>query len=158
MLRGVSRLLFSPSVFNSNSTAGSIPFHTTSRNPAQTESPQLDESYQQLLDDVNFSLKLHQKYTLNAENTPLSDGKDSETTSTDNSLMDAENGASEPVKSTRWKRKSAEARFGSDRIGQVKLPFELVSSMQLLIDGKHGIHVLNKLSNSNRNRQVPAKI
>jgi hypothetical protein len=141
MLRGFSRHLLSSSAFDSNSLAGSVSFHTSSRSSTQTESPQLDESYRQLLDDVNFSLKLHQKHTLHAENAELIDGKDFKTHSTSSSLVHADFGASEPVKSTQWKRKSAEARFGSNRIGQIKLPFELVSSMQLLIDGTFVIHI-----------------
>jgi hypothetical protein len=145
MLRGVSRLLPSSSAFPSNPSVGSVSFHTSSRSFTQTESPQLDESYRQLLDDVNFSLKLHQKHALHAENAQMIDGKDFETPSTSSSLVRADIGVSEPVKSTQWKRKSAEARYGSNRIGQIKLPFELVSSMQLLIDGTFAIHIQNRL-------------
>lgn len=134
MLRGVSRLLpfAQPPVFASNLASHSASFHTTLKGSAD---PELDDSYKQLLEDVNFSFNLHQKHSPLAECAQIGDENDSETLLTNGSLVQADFGHSEPTKSTQWKRKSAEARFGSDRIGQFKLPFELVSSMQLLIDG-----------------------
>lgn len=120
--------LFTHSVrFYSTATEG------VSSSPEQPPPSELDESYQQLLKDVDLSIKRHERISTNAyRSQPDSEGALLDTFQNE---AQGERGTSELLKSAQWKRKSAEARFGSDRIGQLKLPFELVTSMQLLIDG-----------------------
>jgi len=137
MLRGATRRLpfvASSSTLTSHSLTCFASFHTSLKESVQSESSTLDESYRRLLEDINFSLKLQRRHSPLPGNAEIEDAGGSESDLIDGISVDAQVGASEPVKNNQWKRKSAEARFGSDRIGQVKLPFELVTSMQLLID------------------------
>lgn len=96
-------------------------------------SSELDSSYQKLAEDISLSLKMHKEQLGYTKNSP----KESDEIPEDsNNLIESAVDSSELLKSNQWKRKSPEARLGSNRIGQLKLPFELVSSMQLLINGR----------------------
>ena len=101
---------------------------------------ELDPSYLRLWEDVDSSLKRHEA----KESVILNDAEilDVEPRTEASDLMTVEvlngdevdsAGLSERVMNMRWKRKSPEARIGSDRVGQYTLPFELQRSMEKLI-------------------------
>lgn len=100
----------------------------------------LDPSYLRLWKDVDSSIKRHKK----KESVILNDAEilDVEPASVASGRMAAEEsegaeegGAelSERFSNLQWKRKSREARIGSDKVGQYALPFELQRSMERLI-------------------------
>ncbi|KAG8834787.1 37S ribosomal protein S22 [Serendipita sp. 399] len=95
---------------------------------------ELDESYKRLTEDIDISLKTHQTNTHSHTEFLIKENFTSQHDRDEQSVTEINVGSSELVKSMQWKRKSAAARFGSDRIAQFKLPFELVTSMQSLID------------------------
>lgn len=108
-----------------------FPFNATEPRPPID----LDPSYRKLLEDVDFSFKRHYENTQHPKETeawPV-DVEETGSVALDGVTQDA--GVSERVVGSQWKRKSPEARFGSHRIQQVELPFELQRSMQLLIEG-----------------------
>jgi hypothetical protein len=103
---------------------------------------ELDASYQKLAEDIKLSLELHKGQSEHANGSQEYNGSSDAEPST-NALTESLGDGSEGVKSNHWKRKSPEARLGSNRIGQLKLPFELVSSMQLLVDGMPCLNIVH---------------
>ena len=111
-------------------------------NPVEEAQPpvELDPSYLRLWKDVDSSIRRHKK----KESVILNDAEilDVEPASAASGSMAAEEsegagegGAelSERFSNIPWKRKSREARIGSDKVGQYALPFELQRSMERLI-------------------------
>ncbi|KAG8760224.1 37S ribosomal protein S22 [Serendipita sp. 396] len=129
---------------------------------SNVEHPQveIDKAYTQLLGDIESSIKRHQSKdqviseSFPLENLNIQDGSDEQR------VTQVNVGSSELVKSIQWKRKSAAARFGSDKIRQVKLPFEMVTSMQALIEksDKHQLRSdarrLQSVSDGKRSRWI----
>jgi hypothetical protein len=98
-----------------------------------------DDSYQQLLQDVNLSIAMHSKRQQMKENEPRSIPEQDIFPVPRDSATKQDSEPSELLRSIQWKRKSPAARLGSDRIGQFKLPFELITSMQQLIEGEQDL-------------------
>ena len=101
---------------------------------------ELDPSYLRLWKDVDSSIKRHKKKEPVIHNE--AEILDVEPASAVSGPMAAEElegategGAELPERfvKTQWKRKSREARIGSDKVGQYALPFELQRSMERLI-------------------------
>ncbi|PVF99847.1 Rsm22-domain-containing protein [Serendipita vermifera] len=111
--------------------------HTTSHARSvelDSQPMKFDDSYQRLLQDVNLSIALHSKQQQMQTN-ELKSIPEHDVFPVSNDSTPREDGEpSELLRSIQWKRKSPAARLGSDRIGQFKLPFELVTSMQQLIE------------------------
>ena len=100
---------------------------------------ELDPSYLRLWKDVDSSLKRHdaqEPVTLNdADILDVEPGTEAPKVEQLNGEEDS-GWLSERVMNMGWRRKSPEARIGSDRVGQYALPFELQRSMERLIGRK----------------------
>lgn len=94
---------------------------------------ELDGPDKQLVEDINISFQKHENSFGQVSDAFKTANAYAENLQDDSSLVNIRP-SSEPLKSTQWKRKSAAARFGSDRINQIKLPFELISSMEMLVN------------------------
>lgn len=111
-------------------------------NTSQASSAELDHPssvephgpYQQLVEDITLSFQNHENASESTSGAFKTVNASAETLQGASSLVNIRT-PSEPLKSAQWKRKSAAARFGSDRINQIKLPFELISSMEMLVNG-----------------------
>ena len=101
---------------------------------------ELDPSYLHLWKDVESSIKWHHKkepvIPNDAEILDVEPGTEASGLMAVKKLEETEDDVAEPserVLDVRWKRKSPEARIGSDKVGQYALPFELQGAMERLI-------------------------
>ncbi len=101
---------------------------------------ELDPSYLRLWKDVDSSIRRHKKKEpvvhTDAEILDVEPASAASNRMGAEELKGAEEGGaelSERFTKIQWKRKSREARIGSDKVGQYALPFELQRSMERLI-------------------------
>lgn len=135
--RRVSALPLVPRTAPITRTIFQVPYHPVEE--AQTP-VELDPSYLRLWKDVDTSIRRHKKEQSMIPND--AEILDVDPASAASGRMEAEeseraekDGAELPERFTniQWKRKSREARIGSDKVGQYVLPFELQRSMERLI-------------------------